>query len=129
MEIKRFETGERMSQMVVAGGFAFIAGQVADDTSLDVAGQTRQILDKLDRLLELAGGDKRLIVSASIWLADHRSFAEMNSVWDAWVPKGQAPARACVESKLAFPPYTVEIAAIAAIGATAPGATAPGASA
>ncbi|WP_321782190.1 RidA family protein [Paraburkholderia sp. J94] len=115
MEIKRYETGERMSQMVVAGGFVFIAGQVADDTSLDVAGQTRQILDKLDRLLEIAGGDKRQIVSANIWLADHRSFAEMNSVWDAWVPKGHAPARACVESKLAFEQYTVEIGAIAAI--------------
>lgn len=113
-EIKRYGTGERMSQMVVAGGFAFIAGQVADDTSLDVAGQTQQILDKLDRLLEEAKLDKRHIVSASIWLADHRSFADMNRVWDAWVPKGDAPARACVESKLAFPQYTVEIAAIAA---------------
>ncbi|AQT55171.1 RidA family protein [Burkholderia cenocepacia] len=114
MEIKRYGVGERMSQLVVAGGLAFVAGQVADDTSLDVAGQTRQILDKIDRLLEGVGLDKRRIVSASIWLADYRSFAEMNSVWDAWVPQGDAPARACVESKLAFPQYTVEIAAIAA---------------
>ncbi|MEB2605620.1 RidA family protein [Burkholderia cenocepacia] len=114
VEIKRYGVGERMSQLVVAGGLAFVAGQVADDTSLDVAGQTRQILDKIDRLLEGVGLDKRRIVSASIWLADYRSFAEMNSVWDAWVPQGDAPARACVESKLAFPQYTVEIAAIAA---------------
>ncbi|NHL68601.1 RidA family protein [Burkholderia ambifaria] len=114
MEIKRYGVGERMSQLVVAGGLAFVSGQVADDTSLDVAGQTRQILDKIDQLLERAGLDKRRIVSASIWLADYRSFAEMNSVWDAWVPQGEAPARACVESKLAFPQYTVEIAAIAA---------------
>ncbi|PRD93720.1 RidA family protein [Burkholderia ambifaria] len=114
MEIKRYGVGERMSQLVVAGGLAFVSGQVADDTSLDVAGQTRQILDKIDQLLERAGLDKRRIVSASIWLADYRSFAEMNGVWDAWVPQGEAPARACVESKLAFPQYTVEIAAIAA---------------
>ncbi|PEH69759.1 RidA family protein [Burkholderia ambifaria] len=114
MEIKRYGVGERMSQLVVAGGLAFVSGQVADDTSLDVAGQTRQILDKIDQLLDSAGLDKRRIVSASIWLADYRSFAEMNSVWDAWVPQGEAPARACVESKLAFPQYTVEIAAIAA---------------
>lgn len=114
VEIKRYGVNERMSQLVVAGGLAFVAGQVADDTSLDVAGQTRQILDKIDRLLEDAGLDKRRIVSASIWLADYRSFAEMNGVWDAWVPEGDAPARACVESKLAFPQYTVEIAAIAA---------------
>ncbi|WP_175978728.1 RidA family protein [Burkholderia sp. BCC1047] len=114
VEIKRYGVSERMSQLVVVGGLAFVAGQVADDTSLDVAGQTRQILDKIDRLLEDAGLDKRRIVSASIWLADYRSFAEMNSVWDAWVPQGESPARACVESKLAFPQYTVEIAAIAA---------------
>ncbi|WP_174385897.1 RidA family protein [Burkholderia metallica] len=114
VEIKRYGVDERMSQLVVAGGLAFVAGQVANDTSLDVAGQTRQILDKIDRLLEAAGLDKRRIVSASIWLADYRSFAEMNGVWDAWVPQGEAPARACVESKLAFPQYTVEIAAIAA---------------
>lgn len=114
VEIQRYGVTERMSQLVVAGGLAFVAGQVADDTSLDVAGQTRQILDKIDRLLEDAGLDKRRIVSASIWLADYRSFAEMNSVWDAWVPQGESPARACVESKLAFPQYTVEIAAIAA---------------
>jgi len=114
VEIKRYGVGERMSQLVVAGGLAFVAGQVGDDTSLDMAGQTRQILDKIDRLLEGVGLDKRRIVSASIWLADYRSFAEMNGVWGAWVPQGDAPARACVESKLAFPQYTVEIAAIAA---------------
>jgi enamine deaminase RidA (YjgF/YER057c/UK114 family) len=115
MDIKRYGVGDRMSQMVVVGGLAFIAGQVAGDSSLDVAGQTRQILDKIDRLLDSVGADKRRIVSASIWLADYRSFADMNQVWDAWVPEGDAPARACVESKLAFPEYTVEIAAIAAL--------------
>lgn len=115
MEIKRYAVGERMSQMVVAGDLVFLAGQVADDTTLDVAGQTKQILDKIDRLLDSVGADKRRIVSAKIWLADYRSFAEMNRVWDAWVPKDDTPARACVESKLAFPEYTVEIAAIAAL--------------
>jgi len=104
-----------MSQAVVANGFVFLAGQVADDTGADVAGQTAQILAKIDALLAEAGADKRRIVSASIWLADHRSFNDMNAVWDAWVPEGAAPARACVESKLAFPQYTVEIGVIAAL--------------
>lgn len=40
MEIKRYESGRRMSQAVVHGGFVFLAGQVADDTSQDVKGQT-----------------------------------------------------------------------------------------
>ncbi|CAE6819889.1 2-iminobutanoate/2-iminopropanoate deaminase [Paraburkholderia aspalathi] len=115
MQIKRYESGKRMSQAVVYGGLAFLAGQVADDPNQDVKGQTAQILAKIDRLLEQVGSDKTRILSASIWLADYQSFAEMNEVWDAWVPEDQAPARACVESKLAFPQYTVEIAVIAAV--------------
>lgn len=113
MTIQRIQTNNRMSQAVVANGFIFLAGQVATDTSLDVAGQTRQILDKIDALLAETGSDKTKIVQATIWLADHKTFAEMNTVWDAWVPEGHAPARACVESALAFPPYTVEIGVVA----------------
>jgi enamine deaminase RidA (YjgF/YER057c/UK114 family) len=43
------------------------------------------------------------------------NFDEMNAVWDAWVHKGNAPCRACVESpRLAKPQFTVEIGIIAA---------------
>lgn len=114
MQIRRYESGKRMSQAVVHGGLAFLAGQVAGDPSQDVKGQTAQILEKIDRLLEQVGSDKTKILSASIWLADYTTFNDMNVIWDAWVPEGHAPARACVESKLAFPQYTVEIAVIAA---------------
>jgi enamine deaminase RidA (YjgF/YER057c/UK114 family) len=115
MQITRNGSGKRMSQMVVYANFAFSAGQVADDPSQDVKGQTTQILAKIDKLLAEIGSDKTKILSANIWLADYTSFADMNEVWDAWVPEGHAPARACVESKLAFPQYTVEIGVIAAV--------------
>lgn len=115
MQIKRYDAGKRMSQAVVHGGFAFMAGQVADDTSQNVKGQTAQVLAKIDALLAQLGSDKTRILSASIWLASYASYSEVNEVWDAWVPEGEAPARACVESKLAFPQYTVEIAVIAAV--------------
>ena len=115
MQIKRYDTNKRMSQAVVCGGFAFLAGQVADDTGQDVKGQTAQILAKIDALLAKLGSDKTKILSASIWLASHASYNDVNEVWDAWVPEGEAPARACVESKLAFPQYTVEIGVIAAV--------------
>lgn len=114
LEIQRINVGPRMSQAIKCNGFVFVSGQVANDTDADVAGQTRQILDKIDALLAEAGVDKTRIVSANIWLADYKTFDEMNSVWDAWVPEGQAPTRACVESKLAFPQFTVEIGVIAA---------------
>lgn len=114
MSIERLHCNARMSQGVIHGDTIYLAGQVAADTSADVAGQTEQILKKIDALLAEAGSDKTRILSATIWLADHRSFEAMNAVWDAWVPAGAAPARACVESALAFPPYTVEIGVIAA---------------
>ena len=113
--IKRLETGPRMSQAVVHGNTVYLAGQVADDPSVDVAGQTRQILASIDKLLAAAGSDKTRILSATIYLAEIGTFAQMNSAWDAWVPQGHTPARATVEAKLATPQYRVEIQVIAAI--------------
>jgi enamine deaminase RidA (YjgF/YER057c/UK114 family) len=115
MAIKRFEMGARMSQCVVHGDTAYLAGVVADDYSLDAKGQTEQILAKIDRLLAAAGTDKSKLLVATIWLTDMRDFADMNSVWDKWVPQGSAPARACVESRLAVPTIKVEIRVTAAL--------------
>ena len=114
MTIQRFATGTRMSQAAAHGGLVFLAGQVADEPSADVRGQTEQVLRKIDRLLAEAGSDKTKILSATIWLADIATFDEMNAVWDPWVAKGNAPARACVEAKLARPQYKVEIGIVAA---------------
>ena len=112
--IQRLHTGPRMSQAAIHGRTVYLAGQVADDPSQDVAGQTRQVLASIDRLLAEAGADKTRILSATIYLADIGTFAQMNSVWDAWVPQGHTPARATVEAKLAAPAYRVEIQVIAA---------------
>ena len=109
MEIRRLQPGKRMSQAVVYNNTVYLAGQVADDTNQDVAGQTRQVLASIDKLLKEAGSDKTKILSATIVLADMASFAEMNSVWDAWVSPGNTPARATVEAKLANPALKVEI--------------------
>jgi len=114
MSISRIESGKRMSQAVAYGNLVFLAGQVASDPSADVAGQTRQILGEIDRLLAAAGTDKTQILSTTIYLADIATFGEMNSVWDVWVPQGHLPARATVEAKLATPDYKVEIQVIAA---------------
>lgn len=113
--IQRFHTGPRMSQAVVHGQTVYIAGQVAADPAQDVAGQTRQVLDAIDRLLAAAGTDKTRILSATIYLADIGTFAQMNSAWDAWVPAGHTPARATVEARLVESAYKVEIQVMAAL--------------
>lgn len=105
-----------MSQAVVYGGVVHLAGIVAEDLVPSVADQTRQILAKIDRLLAMAGSDKTRILKANIWLSDIRRFDELNAVWDAWVPQGNAPARATVEARLAGPGYLVEIMVEAAVG-------------
>jgi len=112
--IERLQPGPRMSQAVIHGNTVYLAGQVAEDPSQDVPGQTRQILAAIDRLLAEAGTDKTQILSATIYLASIDTFAQMNSVWDTWVPPGHTPARATVEARLAAPQYTVEIQVLAA---------------
>jgi enamine deaminase RidA (YjgF/YER057c/UK114 family) len=110
--IERIDTATRMSKIVKHNGVAYLCGQVgAGDT---VAEQTRDCLDRVDALLLKAGSSRERMLQAVIWLADMKDFAEMNAVWDAWVPEGHAPARACGEAKLARDVLKVEIIVTAA---------------
>jgi enamine deaminase RidA (YjgF/YER057c/UK114 family) len=114
-DIRRIGAGPRMSKAVVRGNAVYTAGQVAEKTKGgSVADQTREILGLIDTLLVEAGSEKSKILSATIYLSDIATFAEMNSVWDVWVDKDNPPARATVEAKLVTPDYKVEIAVIAA---------------
>ena len=115
MSIERKHTNQRMSQIVIHGDTVYLAGQVAVDAAGELAGaQMKNILDRIDGLLGEAGSDKSQILSATIWLADMRDFDTINEAWDAWVSPGNAPARACVESKLAFTKFIVEVGVVAA---------------
>ncbi len=112
MTITRIETGQRMSKVVKHNGVAYLCGQTSDAAT--VADQTREILAKVEDLLAKAGSDKTRVLQCTIWLADMADFAEMNEVWDAWVPAGHAPARACGEAKLARDVLKVEMIVTAA---------------
>ena len=114
MSITRKHTNQRMSQIVINGDTVYLAGQVAKDSSADITVQTQQVLEKIDALLAEAGSDKSKILSAQVWISSMGHFAAMNEVWDAWVPEGNAPARACIEARLASPDLLVEIGIIAA---------------
>ena len=112
-DITRIGTGPRMSEAVCYNGIVWVAGQVGTPGD-GVEAQTRTCLAEVDRILAAAGTDKTRILSAQIWLADIGSFAEMNAVWDEWVPQGNTPARATGEAKLATPEYLVEVSVTAA---------------
>jgi len=113
MAITRIDSGARMSEAVIHGNTVYLAGQVGAPGE-SVANQTKAVLASIESLLARAGSNKSKILMATIWLADIHDFAEMNSVWDAWVDKANPPARATSEGKLAAPPYKVEIIVIAA---------------
>ena len=114
MEIKRLYVGKRLSEVAIHNSTVYLAGQIAEDTAQDIAGQTREVLGHVDRLLAESGSDKTCILSCQIYLADMAHFAGMNEEWDVWVPSGHTPPRATVEAKLADPAVLVEIVVVAA---------------
>jgi enamine deaminase RidA (YjgF/YER057c/UK114 family) len=113
MSIERIGAGSRMSQAVIHGNTVYLAGQVGV-AGESVTAQTEVILSKIEDLLAKAGSDKSKLLQATIWLKDMNDFAEMNAVWDAWIDPANPPTRACGESALATPDYTVEIIVVAA---------------
>lgn len=115
MTIERFDVGSRLSEMAVHNGTLYLAGQVPEDGSLDIEGQTQQVLAAIDRLLQRAGTDKTKILMTQIFLADLADFEGMNRVWDAWVPAGNAPPRATVQAKLARAGWRIEVVVTAAV--------------
>ncbi|MCH8533385.1 MAG: RidA family protein [Saccharospirillum sp.] len=114
MTIERKHTGERMSRIVKHNGTIYLCGQVCKDANDDITRQTETMLEKVDELLLEAGSDREHMLSATLYIKSMDDFAAMNAVWDAWVPQGHAPARACVQASMARPELLVEISVVAA---------------
>lgn len=104
--IERIETGVRSSKIVKYNGIAYLTGQVAEGETIQ--DQVLACLQNIDALLERAGSSREKMLRVTIWLADMNDFAGLNEVWNAWVPAGHAPARACGEAKLAREELKVE---------------------
>jgi enamine deaminase RidA (YjgF/YER057c/UK114 family) len=114
MEITRLHIGKRLSEAAIHNGTVYLAGQIANDTTQAIEGQTAEVLAQIERLLLEAGSDKTRILMCQIYLTDMQNFAGMNSVWDQWVVAGSAPPRATVEARLANSACLVEIVVTAA---------------
>ncbi|MCM2680280.1 RidA family protein [Echinimonas agarilytica] len=114
MTIERIETGARMSRIVKHNGVVYLCGQVCADATQGIEHQTQTMLDKVEAFLVKAGSDKEHMLSATIYIKDMKDFAAMNAVWEAWVPDGFAPVRACVTADMAREALLVEISVVAA---------------
>ena len=115
MNISRQHTNQRMSRIVTHNNTVSLCGQVCSDATQGITEQTQTMLAKVDDLLAQANSDKYHLLSATVYVSDMKYFAPMNDVWDAWVPEGHAPARACVQAPMARPELLVEISVIAAV--------------
>ncbi|MES2294348.1 MAG: RidA family protein [Pseudomonadota bacterium] len=115
-DIVRIITNPRRGRAVVYNGMVLLGGQTADDRSLDIKGQTKQALAKIDKVLAAAGTDKSRLLSAQIWIKDiAKDFAGMNEVWDAWVAPDALPTRATAQCQMGSPEVLVEIIVTAAV--------------
>ena len=113
--ITRLQPEARYCNASVYNGIVYVAGQIPEDGTQDMTGQTQQVLAAIDQALAEAGTDKSRILMAQIFIADMADFDAMNAVWDRWVVPGQAPARATVQAKLARPEWKIEIVVTAAL--------------
>lgn len=112
--ITRLHVGPRLSEAAIFQGVVYLAGQVANDNTADITGQTKQVLAAIDKLLAEANSDKSRLLQVLIFLKDMKDFAAMNAVWQDWVVQGATPPRATVQALMAMPEYLVEIKVIAA---------------
>ena len=115
MSIRYIGPGPRLSEATVANGFVFLSGMVPENGSADATEQTRDVLAQIDHWLAQCRSDKNHLLEATIFLADMADYDGMNAVWDAWIPDGHAPTRACVQARLANPAWRVEMAVTAAL--------------
>jgi enamine deaminase RidA (YjgF/YER057c/UK114 family) len=113
MEIPGMKVVPIISLAVVHNGVVSLCGMTADPIG-DVKVQTKQVLERIDHLLKMAGTDKSKLLVAQVWLANMHDFDDHNSVWNEWVDKQNPPARACVEAALWQPGILVEIMVTAA---------------
>ena len=113
--IRRLAEEGRLSGAVVHGGLVYLAGQVADDATLDAEGQTADILGQIDALLAEAGTSKANLLSVQIILRDIADAPAMNRAWDAWLDPGNKPARMTIQAPLVDPAWRVEITGVAAL--------------
>ncbi len=114
-DIVRIDQNARRSRALIHNSTVYIAGQVPDDRTVGAADQTRQVLAKIDDLLDQAGTVKTRVLSAQVWLQTMDDVGAMNTVWDEWVVPGQTPTRCCGRVELNDPKCLVEIVVVAAL--------------
>jgi enamine deaminase RidA (YjgF/YER057c/UK114 family) len=112
-QIQRIGVTRRWSDVVIHHDTAYFV-EVPDDPACDPHSQISQVLQQVDERLASFGSDKTRLLQVTIYLPFPEDFALLNQLWDAWVPDGHAPSRACIHASLAAPGYRIELVIVAA---------------
>lgn len=112
-DIVRYGVTPRWSDLVVHRGVAYFV-EVPDDPTQDARAQFEQTFRQVDQRLELAGSSRERLLQVLIYLPYPEDLTLFNEMWEAWVPRGHAPSRACVHVPLAATGYRVELILTAA---------------
>ncbi|UXY15071.1 RidA family protein [Chitiniphilus purpureus] len=118
MPIERLNPMPRWSDATRYAGFIHLV-EVPERLDTGMAGQVRQVLTQAEATLARMGSDKSRLLMATIYVVDAADVPALNAEWEAWLPPGCAPARACVKVALLDPAMRVEIAFVAAPGEAA----------
>lgn len=90
------------SQGIIANGFLYSAGQIAIDPASgqmaesDIVGQTDQVMQNLQSILESAGARWSDVVKTTVYLHDLADFPTVNEIYGRWIGDAR-PARSTVQ--------------------------------
>lgn len=113
MNIERHGTTRRYSDIVIHGETVYLV-EIPQTLSADITTQTQEVLASIELSLKSVGSDKSRLLQVTLYLPEMADYDAMNAVWDAWVPQGTAPVRACIAARLANPGYRIEAVVVAA---------------
>ena len=112
--IQKFDSNEVLSEVAVHHGVVYLAGQLPDDDSLDITGQSHQVFANIDKALALADTDKNHLLSAQVFIKNLEDFESFNNAWKEWMTDSTPPVRATIQANLVNPNWLVEIMVTAA---------------
>lgn len=115
MTIIKHDSDNTLSEIAIYNGVVYLAGQVPDDDSLDIVGQSQQVFANIDKALAKAGSDKSKLLSAQVFIKDLADFEQFNAAYQAWIAGNTPPTRATVQANLVNPNWKVEIVVVAAV--------------
>ena len=110
--------GGPYSPVIISGGFAFVAGQVAVDPATDqiagsdFASQARQVLRNVGTLLQAAGCNFGDVVKTQTYITQPENSREFNAIYREFFTE-PFPARTTVVTALPQPEFLIEVDVIA----------------